>query len=161
MAPKAKGQGLGRGKAAHVWLKGVDEGAMRGNVSRWSHDDAEPGAALMGRLIAAKPVKFKDGKDGYALVFSPAITTTADGETETHRTIETLLSATLAQKITPETDKGVTFAIVYTGREKSEHKGRADFKTFDVAAVGPDALRKELESNGAPELAALLASLTE
>ena len=158
MAPKAKGQGKGK---QHAWLMNVPAESMRNQSDRWSHDDAEPGAALMGRLINAKPVKFKDGKDGYALQFSPAVTTTADGETETHRTIETLLSATLAQKITPETDKGVTFAIVFTGREKSENKGRADFKTFDVAEVSPEVLRKELQSAGAPELAALLASLTE
>lgn len=145
-------------KSASPFFATAKEEDYRGQGERWSHDGEEDvGASLMGTLVAVKPIKFKDGKDGQALVFSPAVELTPDGEIIAHRSIETIYSAVLAQKITAPTDIGATFALELTGYEKSEHKGRADFKKFNVAPVSPDALRKQLKDLS-PALAALVAT---
>lgn len=147
---------------SNPFFAGVEDSDYRGQSARWAHDGAESvGASLLGTLVGVKSIKFKDGKEGSALVFSPAVELTPDGEILAHRTIETINSATLGQKITPETDKGTTFAIELTGYEKSEHKGRADFKQFKVAPVNPDVLRKQLNDLGETTLAAIVATNAE
>lgn len=139
----------------------TDDSAIRGQGARWSHDTAEVGDTLVGRLLSSRPVKFPDGKEGLALVFSPAIVSGAkDGDVTAHRSIETLYSAGLEQKIIPEGDRGVTFAIRYDGREASQHKGRNPFKVFTVSVVDPAVLVDELRACEEPGLAALLDSAT-
>ena len=139
----------------------TDPGAIRGQGARWSHDQAAEGDTLVGRLIGTRAVPFADGKVGTALVFSPAIlTSAADGDVVAHRTCELLLSAALEQRIMPDVDKGVVFAVQYDGREASQHKGRTPFKTFTVAVIEPDVLAAELRACEEPELVALLASST-
>lgn len=141
---------------ANPLLDGISEDAVRGQGARWAHDDAKPGAGILGRFVGTKPITYKDGKQGEALVFSPAVELTGDGELIVHRSIETINSAVLAQKITPETDQGVVFAVVYVGREKSAHSGRSEFKQFTVAESTPDRLRQMLQDNGGGEYIKML-----
>lgn len=134
-----------------AFLAGGDE---RGQGARWGQDEGEEGTAIIGKLVGSKPIKYRDGKEGVALVFSPAVVRTSDGELVAHHVCETIYSAVLAQKIVPTTDKGRIFAIRYDGREKSGHSGRADFKKFTVAVQSIAVLVKQLEEADASELAA-------
>jgi len=148
MAPKVEGK-----KKPNALLAG---GTERGQAARWEHDDKNVGTTLLGKLVGSRVTKFKDGKEGSALIFSPAIVVDEKGVLTTFRQIETLHSASLATRINPAIDAGSVFGIEYTGTEPSEHKGRAPFKTFDIAEQAPALLAKFLMDEGAPELAALV-----
>lgn len=143
-----------KGSKANPLTAGGEE---RARGDRWSHTDTNVGSSLLGRLVSTRTVTFADGKEGEALIFSPAMTLDEHGALEAHRQIETLYSASLAQKITPNTDKGVVFGIEYTGKEKSSKKGRTDFKTFMIVVQDASVLATMLRDADAPELAELLA----
>lgn len=152
--PKTAAPALtGRGQAVDPLFDGAE---ARGLGYRWSHDESNVGTAIMGRLTHTRETHFDDGKDGLALIFSPAVILDENGQISCHRTAETLYSAGLAQKITPETDKGTVFVIRYTGTEESKKKGRNPFKTFDVAEQSPAKLVKFLRDEGEDALAALV-----
>jgi hypothetical protein len=153
MAPKIEKGTAKKGGKLNPLLQG---GAARGMGERWNHEADNVGTALLGRLASVRVTKFKDGKEGSALVFAPAVVVSEKGEITCHRQIETLLSASLATRINPAVDIGVVFGIEYTGTEPSATRGRAPFKTFEVVEQEPAILAKLLSDEGEKELAALV-----
>lgn len=128
----------------------------RDRAGIWQHDADTIGSAILGRLSGTKFIPFADNKRGLTLIFSPAIERTASGELVVRPSISTIASTTLADRINHKTDIGKVFAIRHTGFEPSKVTGHQPFKTFDVAESTPAALAKQLNGEGASDLAAQL-----
>lgn len=142
-------------KGADPFFSGSKE---RGRGGVWSHDRDTVGSAILGRFVRVEIVKFpprkgeKGPKEVPALVFSPVLHRSADGELTVNASMSTLYSATLEGRIDPKADVGKVFAVKHTGYEKSKTRGRNDFKTFDVGESTVAILNAQLADEGRKDL---------
>lgn len=129
----------------------LDGGEERELAFIFSPEAGEEGAVLFGRLVSVEErvLNPKLGKPAKCLTFSPAIFVRPGEEPEPLRSASTVLSSSLALRITPETDMGRCFAIRYDGKEASDDQTRTAMRVYKVVEHPAVRLAKALTDVGA------------
>lgn len=126
----------------------------------WRPARGDEGACMVGRLVSSEEriLDPKKPKPATVVTFAPALVRDANGELRAERSVSTVLSSALALRITPATDRGSCFQVVFLGFEHSE-KGNSDWRNYEVEEVSIDALKAALKEEGAEPLADSLDTL--